>query len=175
MSTSEWKKIKEEPAKYGYRNFLRKTYVLPTGVEWIYDISNSNGAACCLALTEDNQVILCRQFRPGPEKMLLEMPGGWIEKWDSPEKTIAKELLEETGYKWDIEFVWTTLDDAYSNMIRYNFVIRNCRKIQEPEYEEYEHGEVIFMSLTDFRKHLRSWELTDVETGYLCLDHLNLL
>ncbi len=31
------------------------------------------------------------------------------------------------------------------------------------------------MSLEDFRNHLRSGELTDVEIGYLALDHLGLL
>ncbi len=35
--------------------------------------------------------------------------------------------------------------------------------------------EVVEVSLEEFRDHLRSGQLTDVELGYLALDHLKLL
>jgi ADP-ribose pyrophosphatase len=127
-----------------------------------------------LALTDDNNVLLVKQFRPGPEKILLEMPGGGC-GGDEPLEAAKRELFEETGYSGDIEFVCSSLDCAYSTMERYNFVVRNCKKITEPSYDENEFGEIIEMPLDDFRSLLRSGELTDVETGYLGLDYLGLL
>ncbi|RJQ33685.1 hypothetical protein C4566_03280 [Candidatus Parcubacteria bacterium] len=60
-------------------------------------------------------------------------------------------------------------------MIRYNFVATNCHPIQKQTLEENEFVEVIEMPLADFKKHLQSGQLTDIESGYLGLDFLKLL
>ena len=57
-------------------------------------------------------------------------------------------------------------------MQKYSYIATDCHKIQEQQLDDSEFIEVIEMSLLDFRKHLRSGELTDVECGYLCLEYL---
>lgn len=171
----EWKKIKEEPLQAGFRKLLKKTFQLPDGKIQKFDIKHEGPAVCVLALTEDDNVILVKQYRPGMEKILHEMPGGVVDGCEKPEDAIKRELLEETGYTGDIQFVGTSHDCAYSTMFRYNFVATNCRKIEEQNLDELEFAEVVEMSLNDFREHLRSGELTDVESGYLGLDFLKLL
>jgi len=49
--------------------------------------------------TKNNEVILAKQFRPGPNEVLLELPGRGIYKEETPEQAIERELLEEAGYK----------------------------------------------------------------------------
>lgn len=49
------------------------------------------------------------------------MPGGNIDPGEDPAVAAARELLEETSYQGDMEFVGTCLDDAYSTMERYLF------------------------------------------------------
>jgi ADP-ribose pyrophosphatase len=92
-------------------------------------------------------------------------------------KKAEDELLEETGYKGKIEFAGTAVHDAYSSKIRHVFIAKNCIKVSEPRTTEEDEKfvEIIEMSLEDFRKHLRSGQLTDVESGYLALDYLGLL
>jgi 8-oxo-dGTP pyrophosphatase MutT (NUDIX family) len=51
-----------------------------------------------IALTGDRQVVLVRQFRPGTERVCLEIPGGMIEPGEDPCAAAARELAEETGY-----------------------------------------------------------------------------
>jgi ADP-ribose pyrophosphatase len=47
-------------------------------------------------------VILVKQFRIGPEKELLEIVAGKVEGKDQDlERTVTREVLEETGYKID--------------------------------------------------------------------------
>lgn len=48
-------------------------------------------------------------------------------------------------------------------------------KDRRTKFDESEFIEIVKMSLSDFRKHLRSGELTDIESGYMGLDFLNLL
>jgi len=75
----------------------------------------------------------------------------------------------------DFQFVGTSLDCAYSNLLGYNFVATNCKKTQEQKLDENEFIEVVEMPLEKFKEHLRSGELTDIKTGYLGLDFLGLL
>lgn len=170
-----WKKLKEENFNAGFRKMTKKTFQLPDGKIVNFDIKHEGPAACVLALTKDNKIILTKQFRPGPEKILLELPGGAIDSDETPEEAIKREFLDETGYTGDFKLIGTSLDCAYSTMVRYNYTATSCRKIQEQNLEDNEFIQVVEMSLGDFKNHLRSGELTDVETGYLGLDSLGLL
>lgn len=155
---------------------LKKTFILPNGQTAEYDIKDNGQTVCVLAFTSDNKIILEKVFRPGPEKILMEMPGGFVDEGEDPNKAISRELLEETGYSGDFEFVGTVIDDAYSNCIRNIFIGKNCKKVQDPKPEfDEENMEIFEMSLDDFKKHLRSGQLTDTEAGFMALDFLKLL
>ena len=52
-----------------------------------------------LALTNENQVLLVRQFRPAVKEDTLELPSGHVEEGEKPEEAARRELLEETGYE----------------------------------------------------------------------------
>ncbi|MDQ3180926.1 MAG: NUDIX hydrolase, partial [Acidobacteriota bacterium] len=49
-------------------------------------------------------VVLIKQFRHGTKEVTIEIPGGMIDKSESPETAARRELLEETGFSSD-EFV----------------------------------------------------------------------
>lgn len=171
-----WKKIKEDPPiKVGYRRLLVKTFKMPSGHVREWAIKDEEVSVAILAITEGGKVILAKQFRPGPEKIILDLPGGRLESKETTKQAAARELLEETGYKGSLKLVGQSLDCAYSNRLRYNFVATDCQKIAKPSLDEHEYIEVVLMTLGEFREHLRSGQLTDVETGYLGLDYLGLL
>jgi len=171
-----WQLLKEElyPG-LSYRKIAKRVYRLPNGEEHTYDINLNRQVAIALALTPDQKVIMAEQYRPGLDKVLKEMPAGVVDEGETPEQTIKRELLEETGYQGEVEYVGPCYRDAYSTVVLHTFIVRNCQKIQEPKPEEDEFIEVLTLSLTEFRAHVRSGQLTDVGPGYLALDHLGLL
>ncbi len=172
MNTT-WYKQSESKYRAGYRRMLKKTFRLPDGTVADYDIKDEGRPVCVLALTPKREVILAQQFRPGPEQMLLELPGGWVEDSDQPEQIIRQELLEETGYVGDVQFVGTNYHCAYSNALRHNYVATNCQRVQAPAPGEF--IEVVEMPLPEFRVYLRSGRLTNVDCAYMGLEFLGLL
>lgn len=181
----EWTETSRELVFQKFSRKIEKVmFTLPDGSESDLYIKAEPETVSILALTADKKVILVKQFRPGPKRILNEIPGGFV-KGEDPIVVAKKELLEETGYIGNFKFVTTCIDDAYSTMIRHCFVATDCKKVENinnsiSDNEELDKGyseikEVELMNLEDFRELLRKGELTDVEVGYLCLDYLNLL
>lgn len=60
----------------------------------------------CYGVVLKNHTILLTQKKSGPYKGLWGLPGGAIEFGETPEKTLKRELLEETGYLTEkLEFI----------------------------------------------------------------------
>ena len=171
-----WKEISRQQA---YKKYSRKIdeviFELPDGSTSDFYVKTEGPASSILALTSDNNVVLVKQFRVGPKEVLDELPGGFVDPNEDPKETARREFIEETGYDGDFEFVGTCLDDAYSTMERYCYVAKNCKKVGEPQNTQTEQTEVVLLPLDEFRKRLRAGRMTDVEVGYMGLDHLNLL
>ena len=148
---------------------------LPNGEEQDFYIKLEGPAVAVFAITKDKQVILVKQFRPGPDEILNEIPGGYIDKNESIQQAAERELLEETGYKGTIKVINTAYDCAYSTMKRHCVVATDCKKVTDQRLDNTEFAEVILMPLNNFRDLLRSGQMTDLEIGYLSLDYLGLL
>lgn len=140
-----------------------------------YIIKKDQNPVCILALTCDHRVIIARQYRFGPQKVLMELPGGRIDTGETPEQAAARELREETGYAGTMTLITRAYEDGYSPMYRYCFVATDCTCVGEQELDSMEDIDVVLLSLDDFRALLRSGELTDIEVGYLGLDYLGFL
>jgi ADP-ribose pyrophosphatase len=175
MTPLTWTLLSEEPLHLGWRKILRRAYRYPNGREDIYEIKDEPQIVTILCLTPREQVVLVRQFRPGPGEVLLEMPGGCIEPDEQPAAAAARELLEETGYTAELHLAAASLFDAYSTCVRHVYVATGARRISAQNLDASEFIEPVEIPLADFRAHLRSGRLTDIEAGYLGLDFLGLL
>lgn len=167
-----WEKLKETSYKAGYRKMLNREFRLPDGKVTSFDVVDGGRTVCILPITKDRHVLMAKQFRVGPEKVLLELPGGGIEQNETPIHAAERELLEETGYKGKLEFVGESLHSAYDTLVRYNFIATDCEKVRDIQNPEYEFTEAEKITFEQFKKHLQSGNLTDMGTGFLCMDYL---
>ena len=97
-------------------------------------------AALIVAITEDNHIILAREYRYACKEVVTECPAGMVENGEDPLTTAKRELLEETGYSSDD---WIYLGSSYESTskltnIMHQFLAKDCRKVAEQRLEEYE-------------------------------------
>ncbi len=62
------------------------------------EIVEHPGGVGIVAILDDGMVLLVRQYRKAPDKVLLEIPAGKLEVNEEPSETALRELKEETGY-----------------------------------------------------------------------------
>jgi ADP-ribose pyrophosphatase len=173
LSLVRWRKLGEELVHDRFRRIVGRRFALPDGSTAEFEIWDERDTVAVLALTPERDVVLVRQFRPGPEDVLLELPGGVVEKDQTPLEAARAELLEESGYEGKLRSVGTTFGNAYSMRTKHLFAATDCRSVADPAPHEF--TEPVVMPLADFRDHLRGGRLTDVDAGYRALDQLGLL
>ena len=101
-----------------------------------------------LALTEDGQVPLVRQYRPAIEVRSLELPAGLVEPGESPAEAVRRELLEETGCEaGTIELIGRLdLDAGRMQTTQWAFFAPNVRVVTDRPSGEEVDLEVTFVS-----------------------------
>jgi ADP-ribose pyrophosphatase len=75
------------------------------------EIAGNRGAIVIVALTEQNEVRLVKQFRSAAQDWIIELPAGGLEPDEDPDLAAPRELLEETG---DQATTWRKLGGFYS-------------------------------------------------------------
>lgn len=71
---------------------------LPDGRETTREIVEHPGAVVILALTNEKEIVMIRQFRKPAEEVLWELPAGTVEPGENLKNCARRELEEETGY-----------------------------------------------------------------------------
>lgn len=170
-----WNKINERIGYKGWRRIIVKTFEMPDGQVAEFDILSSRSFVTVAAFTEAGEVILLRQYRPGPERELLSFCEGAIDPGETPERAAQRELLEETGCVSDELIFLKKRYSAYTDQEQFFFLALNCRQIQEPEPDSGEFLSVARMSRSEFDQLLRDPEddyFNNIDAAFLALDFI---
>ncbi len=120
--------------------------------EIVMEVYGTNQTVLVCAFDIFGNLILNSQFRFGPERFLLEFPGGACDDKENIEKTAQKELLEETGYSGDLQHFETRVDGGYATGFTHIFIAQNCQKIQQNNLETEEIITNLIIKPTEFVK-----------------------
>jgi len=134
----QWKTlVTEEIFNSRWLRLRRDTCRLPNGreIDDYYVVEAPFGAAI-VALTEDSELVLVRQYKHGLGKIVLELPAGNVDDDEEPADTIVRELREETGYvASDVKFV-ATLSTKPARMSAQTFIYFASNVKQEAQQQQ---------------------------------------
>jgi ADP-ribose pyrophosphatase len=172
----EWRCVEERVVHESIRRFLVRTYAVPDGTTQEVAIADQPPGVAVLALTPEGAVVLVRQFRPGPGRLMLDLPSGFVEGGEAVVDAARRELKEETGFEAEsVRALGRTSPDAYGTEVRHVVVATGCRRTGTQDTDPGEDTDVVVVALDDLRRRLRHDELCTVDAAYLALDAMGLL
>lgn len=137
-----WLKARRDKCLKPDGNVVENYYVIEYP-EWV----------TAVALTEEDEVILVRQYRHAAEVVSIEIPGGCVDPSDKNyEEAIRRELLEETGYAFD-EAIYlgdTSPNPSTNANWMHMFLLTGGKLVQEQNLDEHEDLEVMIVPLKEF-------------------------
>lgn len=137
----------------------------PNGKEAFREVVRHNGGAGILCVTEDNKILLERQFRYPYDEVIYEIPAGKLEKNEDPYQAALREFEEETGNKASslehLIDIYPTC--GYSSEIIHLYLAKNFIKT-ETNFDEDEVIETEFIPLDDVLKMINDGRIKDAKT-----------
>lgn len=127
------------------------------------------GTASVLAITEEGRILLEKQYRTPIDRWIYEIPAGKIDKGETPEQCIVRELEEETGYRpLKLEKVFEAYTSCGCSDEYMHYFTAIVEKIPEGERKLFpeidEDLEVLDVSRETFEKMIKENQIVDAKS-----------
>ena len=121
--------------------------------EFIY-FFNPSAATVALIINEANELLICRRAKE-PAKGTLDLPGGFIDSFETGEEGVMREVFEETGLKVSETIYLFSLPNIYQYS---GFNVHTLDLFYRCKVDDYTHlkamddaAELLFNTLEEIR------------------------
>ena len=174
-----WKQIKENVVfQNKYLTLQNDLVERPDEAQINFLKIKTTDYATVFCITNENKVVLVKQYRYAFESFSWECPGGILEDGEKADESAKREVLEETGYRvLSIKQVLKSHPNAYSTAWAYTF-LATVEKFGEQNLDDNE-----FISVKEFdlqtipelinkgemihNPSLTCWFMAQLHNGYL--------
>ena len=124
------------------------TVELPNGKRSTREIVEHPGAVAIVAVTDDKEMVLVRQYRKATGEVLIEIPAGVPLAGEKGEEAARRELEEETGYHArKISSLWDGYTSpGYSDEMIHYFLAQEMNMMKQ-HTDEDEFVEVVLVDI----------------------------
>lgn len=138
---------------------------LPDGRTTKREIVNHPGAVAVLAITDEDRLVLVRQYRKPLEKTILEIPAGKLEAGEELAACAARELEEETGYRAKAlsHLVSFYTSPGFADELLHLFKADGLDQGQV-NLDQDEFVELVELTLEECMEHIRQGDIIDAKT-----------
>ncbi len=149
----------------GFIQVHKDNVLLPDGKTSTREYLKHPGAVAVIAILDNGNLIMERQFRYAPQQEFIELPAGKIDHEEDTLTTAQRELLEETGY---VASEWTHLSSAWPCIgyadERMEYYLARGLTHQGRQLDDGEFLEVFELSPADAIEWVRLGKITDSKT-----------
>jgi ADP-ribose pyrophosphatase len=140
------------PVSYAVFSLLEVDRRSPrTGAVGRFQILTCSPWVNVIAITEDDEIVLVRQFRHGTAACTVEIPGGLVDPGEGPAEAAARELLEETGFAGlpPVPLGSVEPNPAIQDNVCSTWLVQSARRISAPRPDDMEQLEVLLLPRAD--------------------------
>ena len=142
---------------------------LPQGLVVERELIHHHPGVGILAITQENKVVLVKQYRPAVDQFVIEIPAGMLDKGDAQQAILGakRELEEETAYQgshWQ-ELTRFYVSPGFLNEEIILYAATQLEKVENPlPQDEDEAIELLELTVEEAEKLLKNGEIKDAKT-----------
>jgi 8-oxo-dGTP pyrophosphatase MutT (NUDIX family) len=110
-----------------------------------------------VAVTPADEIVMVKQYRHGSGSIVLEIPGGLVDRGEEPATAAARECLEETGYRAESVHSMGSMNPnpaLFSNRL-HSFYAHGVERVADVQNSGTEFTEVVLVPARELRGLLR--------------------
>lgn len=147
-----------------YLTVIRQVRVNKAGQRYDCFLKQEADVAVCVVIA-DGKFVMVEEYRPGPDRVLLEVPGGNVDHGEDPAAAARREVMEETGYDGQMTHIVSSPISAYSTTFKHVYLMVDAKQVAGPSLDSNEESRIVLLSRKEFERNAFAGNLTDLDAA----------